>query len=136
MAIRKIKKIAVLAVIAASVVITACGSQPVSEDEQGATDLTAQPLAIRPQGFVAIKQAAAQGDMDAQYQLGLWYEEDHPESPRDLVRAYAWYKLSAKQGDFGAKYAMERFEAQLTNEGRAAAEDLVGRWRPGDNLEK
>ncbi len=136
MTIRKTKKIAVLAVMAASVVITACGGQSVSEDEQGATELTAQPLATRPQGFAALKQAAAQGNMDAQYQLGLWYEENHPESPRDMVRAYAWYKLAAKQGDFGAKYAMERFEAQLTNEERVTADDWVGRWTIGDTLEK
>ncbi|MDD5276026.1 MAG: hypothetical protein PHR16_08090 [Methylovulum sp.] len=136
MTICKTKKFAVLAVMSASLVITACGNQPLSEDEQGATELATQAPDTRPQGFAAIKQAAAQGDMEAQYQLGLWYEEDHPESPRDLVRAYAWYKLSAEQGDFGAKYAMERFEAQLTNEERATAEDLVGRWALGDALEK
>lgn len=136
MTICKTKKFAVLAMMSASLAITACSNQPVSEDEQGATELTTQAPDTRPQGFAAIKQAAAQGDMDAQYQLGLWYEEGHPESPRDMVRAYAWYKLSAEQGDFGAKYAMERFEAQLTNEERATAEDLVGRWTLGDALEK
>lgn len=137
MTLNKTLKFSALAAMITSMAIalTACSDQPVTGDE-AAEAAAPQPVPTRPQGFEAIKQAAAQGDMEAQYQLGLWYEEDHSESPRDMVRAYAWYKLAANQGDFGAKYAMERFEAQLTNEERFTADEFVDRWKPGDTLEK
>lgn len=127
----------VLPVLVACLALSACGTQPVGEGSQEEAEMEVEQMApAKPFSFAAIKQAAAAGDKDSQYQVGVWYEENHPGSPRDLVRAYAWYKLAMNQGDLGAKYALERFEAQLTEQQRAAAEALVARWHPGDTLEK
>lgn len=119
---------------AIALALAACSSQPVSEDDEA--DVATAPVAGRPKDLAEHRQFAAQGFVDSQYRMGLWYEEDHPGSPRDMVRAYAWYKLAANQGDFGSKYALERFEAQLTHEERFRADELVERWKPGDTLEK
>jgi len=129
--------VAAWAVFAGGLMLSACGSLPVDEENENRAETEAAPrVQAQAVGFAAIKQAAAAGDKDSQYQVGVWYEENHPGSPRDLVRAYAWYKLAMNQGDLGAKYALERFEAQLTEQQRAAAEALVARWQPGDTLGK
>jgi hypothetical protein len=152
---KKISRFSMALVLACTFPLIACTTQP-SHTEAETEDTTetqletpseetatatktatpaeqeAQKIAI----FKSYQRAAAQGNARAQYNLGLWYEEDHPKQPRDLMRAYVWYKLSASQGASEAQYAFERFEAQLTPEQRAAAQRLINRWTTGDTLEK
>ncbi len=45
-----------------------------------------------------IRKAAMQGEMDAQYALGLCYAEGRGVT-QDLVNAYLWLSLAIEQGD-------------------------------------
>lgn len=125
-----------LPALLAGLSLGACSHTTPDGEEPEAVEIRSPSMASRqPVSYAAIKQAAANGDKDAQYQMGVWYEDKHPESERDLVKAYAWYKLAVQQGDLGAHYALERFAAQLTDEERAKADALVARWQPGDTLD-
>jgi len=130
------RKLSLLPALLAGLSLAACSHTTQQEGDLDEAEIDVPSVAShRPMGYSAIKQAAAAGDKDSQYQMGVWYEDNHPESERDLVKAYAWYKLAVQQGDLGAHYALERFEAQLTDAERAKADALVGRWRPGDTLD-
>ena len=50
-----------------------------------------------------IKKAAEQGDVKAQFNLGVMYAwgEGVPEDKAEAVR---WYRMAAEQGDAGAQY--------------------------------
>ena len=51
---------------------------------------------------------AEQGDVDAQFYLGVMYENGRG-LPQDYKEAIKWYKLSAEQGDAEAKYNLGVF---------------------------
>lgn len=55
----------------------------------------------------ALQNAAERGDLDAQYQLGLWYENirDIERYEWDVVK---WYEKAAEQGHKGAQYNLGR----------------------------
>ena len=82
-----------------------------------------------PQGLSASAQAvfrrAQQGDADAQYNLGVMYD-DGEGVPKDEVEAYAWYSLAATNGDELMKEqlneALPRMKAALAPEQLIAAE--------------
>jgi TPR repeat protein len=119
----------------ATVALSACSTTPVNEAEeleQPALEIAKEAPEVY---FKRIKSRAAQGNPQGQYQMGLWYEENHPNSPRDLVKAYVWYKLAANQDDYDSKYALERFEAQLTPSQRQQADAMINKWQLGDTLE-
>ncbi|MGZ8190322.1 MAG: tetratricopeptide repeat protein [Methylococcaceae bacterium] len=141
---KKINIFSIATVLTGTLSLVACTSlAPRTEAEietEGETKTEAETPAMQEAKkidiFKSYQQAAAQGNARAQYNLGLWYEEDHPGQPRDMIRAYAWYKLSANQGSDDSRYALERFEAQLPSQQRAEAESLINKWTPGDTLEK
>ena len=47
--------------------------------------------------------AAEQGDVGAQYNLGVMYA-DGEGVPEDDAEAVRWYRIAAEQGDVGAQY--------------------------------
>ena len=53
------------------------------------------------------RKAASQGDVDAQYLLGMCYEEGLGVQA-DRGEAYEWYARAAAQGDGRAKKALKK----------------------------
>ena len=49
-------------------------------------------------GVAALRASAAQGDADAQFNLGVMYAEGYG-VPQDYVEAGTWYRLAAERGD-------------------------------------
>ena len=56
------------------------------------------------------KKAADQGDADAQYQLGVFYENGYGVT-QDKEQAMQWYKKAAEQGNESAKNAIDRMQS-------------------------
>ena len=55
--------------------------------------------------FAGFKKAAEQGDADAQYSLGVAYENGYGVE-KNYREAVKWYEESAKQGDADAQYSL------------------------------
>jgi len=67
-------------------------------------------------------QAADQGDAEAQYQLGMFYDQEIiPEDVRNPFLAAPWFRKSAEQGHVGAQYRL----ARLYRSGEGIPEDRV-----------
>ena len=63
-------------------------------------------LAVTPAGaqdFEATRHAAEQGDADAQYNLGVAYDNGEG-VPQDHAEAARWYRLAAEQGNASAQF--------------------------------
>jgi len=76
-----------------------------------------------------IRPLAEQGDAGAQYNLGVFY--DNGLSVRqDLVRAYMWFTLSAKQGKDGAAIFRDLIARRMTTAQIAEAQKLALEWKP------
>ena len=65
-------------------------------------------------------QAANQGDVIAQYNLGALYDSGE-EVPQDYIQAFKWYKLAAEQGDESAQYNI----ATMYDEGQGVAQNYA-----------
>ena len=76
--------------------------------------------------------AADTGHPEAQYRLGLLYENGSEGMPIDKTRAYMWYRISAS----GASYMRAADHAKRVHDGlnpdqAAQADALVREWEPG-----
>lgn len=56
------------------------------------------------------RKAAEQGDADAQYKLGLFYENGYGVT-QDKEQAMQWYKKAAEQGNENAKKALDKMQS-------------------------
>lgn len=74
-----------------------------------------QDLASR---LARLRQAASQGDAEAQYRLGLHFEQGD-DCPRDDEQATLWFRKSAEQGHVKAQLAMGR----LSDYGKGVSPD-------------
>ncbi|MEH6526234.1 MAG: hypothetical protein V7723_09185 [Sneathiella sp.] len=76
--------------------------------------------------------AAHKGDERAQFSLGKLFEDGAEGVETDLVRSYAWFKLSAAQDADGAEDALKRLKKDMTpgqiEEANAAAVAALGVW--------
>lgn len=61
----------------------------------------------------ALRSAAARGDVDAQYEMGVLYEFGF-NMPDNLPSALAWYMAAAEQGDARAIKRRDLLQAQLS----------------------
>ena len=68
--------------------------------------------------------AAAQGDADAQYNLGYAYVNGRG-VPQDFTEAMKWYRLAAAQGNASAQYALGR----MYYLGKGVPEDYVQTYK-------
>ena len=91
-----------------------------------------------------MKEAAEQGDAEAQYRLGLAHAEGKG-APQDHRAAAKWYRLAAEQGHAGAQFQLggsyvfgkgvpqDYSEAvkwyRLAAERRAAQQEATRRWQ-------
>ena len=79
------------------------------------------------------EEAAAQGDVSAQINLGVLCANGTG-APQNSVMAYMWISLSTAQGDTtGYKYLNELAKA-MTSQEITQAKSLVAKWQPNSSL--
>jgi TPR repeat protein len=71
--------------------------------------------------------AANKGNTEAQMALGRYYAMDFLDT-FDPVKAYKWFDLAARLGDYGASEKREFIGARMTPEQLAEAQRLVDTW--------
>ena len=76
-----------------------------------------------------IRPLAEQGDANAQYNLGVLYDNGLG-VPQDKVRAYMWFALSAAQGKDGAAAFRDLIARRMTPAQIAEAQKLAQEWKP------
>ncbi|MET0873765.1 MAG: hypothetical protein ABWX81_03080 [Pseudolabrys sp.] len=76
-----------------------------------------------------IRPLAEQGDANAQYNLGVFYDNGLG-VPQDKVRAYMWFNLSAAQGKEGAAAFRDLIARRMTPAQIAEAQRLAREWKP------
>jgi TPR repeat protein len=76
-----------------------------------------------------IRPLAEQGDANAQYNLGVFYDNGLG-VPQDKVRAYMWFNLSAAQGREGAAAFRDLIARRMTPAQMAEAQTLAREWKP------
>jgi TPR repeat protein len=76
-----------------------------------------------------IRPLAEQGDANAQYNLGVFYDNGLG-VPQDKVRAYMWFNLSAAQGRQGAAAFRDLIARRMTPAQIAEAQKLAHEWKP------
>ena len=76
-----------------------------------------------------IRPLAEQGDANAQYNLGVFYDNGLG-VPQDKVRAYMWLNLSAAQGREGAAAFRDLIARLMTHAQVAEAQKLAREWKP------
>ena len=79
--------------------------------------------------FAESKPVAERGDADAQYMMGFLYARGEGVR-RNLVRAYLWFSLAARQGDRIAADAVAGLARRMSPGQIGAAESLVSAWMP------
>ena len=76
-----------------------------------------------------IRPLAEQGNANAQYNLGIFYDNGLG-VPQDKVRAYMWFSLSAAQGREGAAAFRDLIARRMTPAQIAEAQKLAREWKP------
>src|SRR5512136_459034 len=76
-----------------------------------------------------IRPLADQGNANAQYNLGVFYDNGLG-VPQDKVRAYMWFNLSAAQGREGAAAFRDLIARRMTPVQIAEAQKLAREWKP------
>jgi TPR repeat protein len=94
------------------------------EDANAAIKRRDYPTALR-----LIRPLAEQGDANAQYNLGVFYDNGLG-VPQDKVRAYMWFNLSAAQGREGAAAFRDLIARLMTPAQIAEAQKLTREWKP------
>ena len=77
------------------------------------------------------RAAAEGGHGAAQSMLGYFYASGVAGAP-DALRAYLWFRLAAAAGDVEAAINLDRLTPTMTEEQKAAGEELVKAWKPAD----
>ena len=78
------------------------------------------PLSAQPGSNDELREKAEQGDVQAQYNLGIMYETGRG-VPQDETEAVRWYRLAAEQGDAEAQFNLGAMYAN----GRGVPQDDV-----------
>jgi TPR repeat protein len=76
-----------------------------------------------------IRPLAEQGDANAQYNLGVFYDNGLG-VPQDRIRAYMWLSLAAMQGRERAAAFRDLIARLMTPGQKAEAQKLVSEWKP------
>ena len=72
---------------------------------------------------------AEQGDADAQFNLGVMYDEGEG-VPQDYVSAHMWFNLAGTNGDKNAVTNRNTVEKKMTPEEIEKAQEMVRNWKP------
>ena len=76
-----------------------------------------------------VRPLAEQGDANAQYNLGVFYDNGLG-VPQDKVSAYTWLSLSAAQGRDGAAAFRDLIARRMTSAQIAEAQKRAREWKP------
>lgn len=76
-----------------------------------------------------IRPLAEQGNANAQYTLGVFYDNGLG-VPQDQIRSYMWFDLSAAQGRDGAAAFRDLIARRMTPGQIAEAQKLAREWKP------
>ena len=113
----------IIAVLLLTVSFAASGAAGPSEDADAAMKRHDYKTALR-----LIRPLAEQGDANAQYNLGVFYDNGLG-VPQDRIRAYMWLSLAAMQGRERAA-AFRDLVARLMTPGQLAeAQKLASDWK-------
>ncbi len=91
----------------------------ISADQQ-AEGATAKNMPPKEAGTLALREAAAQGNANAQFVIGTRYLNGELGTPQDFAKAAYWYGKSAAQGLAPAQYRL----ATLYERGKGVAKDV------------
>ncbi|MGM0516758.1 MAG: peptidoglycan-binding protein [Pseudomonadota bacterium] len=83
------------------------------------------------QALPQFREAAEQGDPDAQYMLGRLHESGRG-TPQDFVQAHKWYNLAASRGHRHAAEARDALAERMTAGQIAQAQQAARRWQPDE----
>ena len=72
----------------------------------------------------AVRQAADQGDAEAQYNLGIMYNNGEG-VPKDDVLAHMWYNTAGANGDEAARKQRDNLEDDMTRAEISRATELA-----------
>jgi TPR repeat protein len=115
-------KHAVAAIILALSVAAPAAAGPL-DDAEAAIKRRDYATAVR-----LVRPLAEQGDANAQYYLGVFYDNGLG-VPQDKVRAYMWFTLSAAQGREGAAAFRDLIARRMTPAQIAEAQKLARDWK-------
>jgi len=76
-----------------------------------------------------MQELADQGDAEAQYNLGLMYENGQGVT-QDYVQAQMWFTLAAARGQKFARKSRDRLAKQMTPAQIDEAQKLAREWKP------
>jgi TPR repeat protein len=76
-----------------------------------------------------IRPLAEQGDANAQYALGIYYENGLG-VPQDRVKAYMWLSLAASQGRENAASVRDLAARLMSSAEIDEAQQLARKWKP------
>src|SRR6476661_3471443 len=116
-------KHAVTAIILALSVIAPAAAGPL-DDADAAIKRRDYATAVR-----LIRPLAEQGDANAQYNLGVLYDNGLG-VPQDRVRAYMWLNLAAMQGRESAATIRDLVARLMTPAQISEAQKLAREWKP------
>jgi uncharacterized protein len=116
-------KHAIAAIILVLRFATPAGAGPL-EDADAAIKRRDYMTAVR-----LIRPLAEQGDANAQYKLGVFYDNGLG-VPQDKIRAYMWLNLSAAQGREGAAAFRDLIARRMTPAQKEEAQKLTREWKP------
>ena len=85
-----------------------------------------QELAVR---VKACREAAEQGDAEAQFNIGVMYDNGRG-VPQDDAQAHMWFNLAGARGHEKAREARDAVRARMTPEQVAEAQRLAREWKP------
>jgi TPR repeat protein len=71
-----------------------------------------------------VQKSAKHGGLKAQHKVADFYIGHDPDSPRDKVRAHAWYSIAVKQGDEAAEVKKEYLSEIMDPKQIAKAQNL------------
>ena len=103
----KRKNILFLCVLMAAILLFGCGDQK----QQGAADQNQEPQTEEIVNYDELSLNELEllgydGDVEAQYRMGLIYEYGTREQPQDFAQAKGWYERAAKKQDIRALTAL------------------------------
>ena len=116
-----IKRLAATAVLCSMLAAPAVADLPAAIEAYDQADFAT--------AFEEARQPAEHGEVDAQFMMGFLYARGEG-VPRDLVQAYLWFSLAARQGDSFAAEALVRLAQQMTDDRIATAKALARDWVP------
>ena len=79
------------------------------------------------------RQLADQGDAEAQYKIGMMYENGLLGVEKNLAEAFFWYWLAATKPSMRKVHTVGK---RLTNEQIRAAQERALAWKPSPTLSK